>query len=305
MDDKITLWNVTIAPTHKCNLRCRDCYSNSGSNSERLDDTTIDTLLEDATKTWPSLLFFTLTGGEPFIDDIALNIARRHPDKYFQVYTNGLLIDERVAENIKELGNITPLISVEGWGIETDSVRGKGTYEKVNNVMNHLTDLDLFWGISFKLTSQNAHVHDEGFVDYFISKGAQCGRFLTYMPTGRGSDLLKVPSTEQRRRQKEVLERVDPSFLTVDYINNPTELLNGCAAAGLRYVYVDPTGDVHPCVFMPNSARFNLKDVYAGVHKAENVENLNDMLLKDSTMRRVRKEARKRSQERCCMILDS
>jgi MoaA/NifB/PqqE/SkfB family radical SAM enzyme len=37
-----------------------------------------------------------------------------HPDCYFQVFTNGQLITDDIAQQLARLGNVTPLISIEG-----------------------------------------------------------------------------------------------------------------------------------------------------------------------------------------------
>jgi len=43
-----------------------------------------------------------------------LDILEAHPDCYFQVFTNGQLITDKVAARLREIGNTTPLISIEG-----------------------------------------------------------------------------------------------------------------------------------------------------------------------------------------------
>jgi ribose 5-phosphate isomerase A len=52
-----------------------------------------------------------------------LQIFRNHPDCYFQVFTNGHFITDEVAAKLRKLGNVTPLISVEGTEIISDERR--------------------------------------------------------------------------------------------------------------------------------------------------------------------------------------
>ena len=54
-----------------------------------------------------------------------LTILSNHPDAYFQVFTNGHFITDEVARELRQLGNVTPLISVEGTEIVSDQRRGK------------------------------------------------------------------------------------------------------------------------------------------------------------------------------------
>ena len=59
------------------------------------------------------------------------DIWAKHDDCYFQVYTNGTLITDEVADRLVELGNVAPMISIEGTPEETDFRRGPGMYDKI------------------------------------------------------------------------------------------------------------------------------------------------------------------------------
>ena len=69
--------------------------------------------------------FFGIVGGEPFMHPQLLEILAAHPDCYFQVFTNGHFITPEVAAELRKLGNVTPLISVEGTEIISDERRGR------------------------------------------------------------------------------------------------------------------------------------------------------------------------------------
>ena len=69
--------------------------------------------------------FFGILGGEPFMHPQLLEILAAHPDCYFQVFTNGQFITEKIAADLRRLGNVTPLISIEGREIVSDERRGK------------------------------------------------------------------------------------------------------------------------------------------------------------------------------------
>ena len=53
-----------------------------------------------------------------------LEFLAQHPDCYFQVFTNGQLITDDVAAELRRVGNVSPLISVEGTEIVSDERRG-------------------------------------------------------------------------------------------------------------------------------------------------------------------------------------
>ena len=54
-----------------------------------------------------------------------LDILERHPDCYFQIFTNGQFITDAIAAKLRALGNVTPLVSIEGTEIVSDERRGQ------------------------------------------------------------------------------------------------------------------------------------------------------------------------------------
>ena len=91
---------LVISPTKACNLHCTGCYA-SGPGGEHLEWDVFDRIIREAKEQW-GLRFFTISGGEPFAyrsqgRDL-LDAADRHSDCFFMTYTNGTLIDERMAE---------------------------------------------------------------------------------------------------------------------------------------------------------------------------------------------------------------
>ncbi|MCX7933947.1 MAG: hypothetical protein N3A66_01655, partial [Planctomycetota bacterium] len=67
-----------------------------------------------------------MLGGEPFVWRPLLDVAERHPQSVFMVFTNGTMINDRVADRILEVGNVSPVISIEGSRQATDQRRGQG-----------------------------------------------------------------------------------------------------------------------------------------------------------------------------------
>ena len=49
-----------------------------------------------------------------------LDVLAAHPDCYFQIFTNGHLLTDELAERLRQLGNASPLISIEGSEIASD-----------------------------------------------------------------------------------------------------------------------------------------------------------------------------------------
>ena len=115
-----------ISPTMRCNLRCEGCYAFQYRRDGELTTEEFDSVISQCKDL--GIFFFTISGGEPFVREDLLDMMEKHNDAFFQIYTNGTLIDDRVADRLLELGNAAPAISVEGYEKETEARRGKGTH---------------------------------------------------------------------------------------------------------------------------------------------------------------------------------
>ncbi len=260
---------ITISPGGACNLKCIGCYAASTENLGKLLFSTFDQIIKDAKESWGAN-FFVISGGEPLLykseGKTLLDIAQLHSDCFFLMYTNGTLIDEKMAQKLAELGNITPSISVEGFERETDARRGKGVFQKILVAMQNLRDAGVPFGISITATCKNAElIGSQEFADFFFKQqGAIYGWIFHYMPIGREFTLDLLPTPEQRVSLLHKIWKLvrEEEIFIADFWNSGTAS-DGCicAARGGGYFYIDWNGDVMPCVFVPYSLH-NIVDVY-------------------------------------------
>lgn len=281
---------VTISPGKKCNLKCTGCYAASGGEfKEKLDFDLVDRIVKEKTQLWGS--FFTvISGGEPLLwksDGKGLiDLAKANPDNYFLFYTNGTLINKKIAKELAEAGNLTPAISVEGFEKETDERRGKGVFKKILEAMANLREVGVPFGISLTATKNNAEiVISDELVDFFFNEqGAIYGWIFQYMPIGRHQSLDLMVTPEQRKWMFEQEEHIihDKNVFLPDFWNGGV-YSSGCLAGGRAggYIYIEWNGNVTPCVFYPYSP-VNIKDIY------KNGGNINDVL-KTPIMKNIRK----------------
>ena len=117
------------------------------------------------------------------------------------MYTNGTLINEKMAQRMAEVGNITPAISVEGFEKETDGRRGKGVYKRILKAFENLRNTGVPFGISITAMKSNAEfVLSDEFMDfYFEQQGAIYGWIFQYMPIRRNYTLDLMVTPEQRK----------------------------------------------------------------------------------------------------------
>lgn len=215
--------------------------------------------------------FITITGGEPIMywkrikgDSRGLkDLLEEYQDMVFLMYTNGTLIDEKMAADMAQLDNITPAISIEGFKEQTDSRRGAGVYDRIMRAMDWLREHKVFFGASVTYTTQNIDaVTADEFVELLVDKGCFYAWYFMYVPVGREPDLSLMVTPQQR----EIVGRKTWQWLTTRPIFiadfwNSGPLVQGCIAAGRPngYMHVTHQGDICPCVFILYSAH-NIHD---------------------------------------------
>ena len=99
-----------LSVINSCNLRCQGCWVDVGAKQHRIEVEAANRTIAQAKAMGNS--FFGILGGEPFMHKDLLKIFEANRDVYFQVFTNGHFITDEVAARLRELGNVTPLISV-------------------------------------------------------------------------------------------------------------------------------------------------------------------------------------------------
>ncbi|UCE99656.1 MAG: radical SAM protein [Planctomycetota bacterium] len=275
---------IVFSPTQICNLKCIGCYAASAADTPAtIPYSYVDRIVGEVHDSFGSR-FITISGGEPFMyksnGKTLLDIYKKYNDMFFLSYTNGTLINDKVAAELAISANATPAISVEGFEQETDQRRGLGTYKKILSAFEHLRNAGVPFGISVTATSKNIDVllTDEFYDFYFLEQGACYMWQFQMMPIGRGKDeldLMVMP--EQRiqlyRKWEKLLAK--KRYCIADFWNSGV-LTRGCIAYGRSggYFYIDWHGNVTPCAFIPYYLD-NIYDLY------KNEKNLSDALFSD------------------------
>jgi MoaA/NifB/PqqE/SkfB family radical SAM enzyme len=261
---------LVISPTKFCNLSCPNCYANAATEKDRLEYWIVQRIVREARKLW-GVRFFVLSGGEPFAYQHEgkgiLDLAREFDDCVFMAYTNGTLINEKTARILRDLGNLTPAISVEGFEETTDKRRGKGMFSRILQTMERLKRNKVLFGISLTATRYNCkEILSDEFIDFFFNKmGASYGWIFHYMPIGRDIDISLMPTPKQRlwmwERSWEIVKK--KGIMLADFWNHGT-VSHGCIAGGREggYLHINWHGDIAPCVFFPFAVS-NIRDIYA------------------------------------------
>ncbi|NIQ40104.1 MAG: radical SAM protein [Proteobacteria bacterium] len=251
---------MILSPTWRCNLRCEGCYTLGQRRHPGIEYDLVKRILKEAKEL--GIYFVTILGGEPFVYPHLFQMLEDHPDIFFQVYTNGTLMDEEKAHRIAELGNAAVVVSCEGYEEETDRWRGKGVYRKIMDAMDYVRESRVILGSSATVTRHNVEtVASDEFIDTLVDKGVVAQMYFLYLPVNGEGDINLMVTPEQRdflRRQVIKFRREKPLFV-LDFWNDGPHV-EGCIAGGRRYFHINANGDVEPCVYT-HIAEHNIRDV--------------------------------------------
>jgi MoaA/NifB/PqqE/SkfB family radical SAM enzyme len=244
-------WAILMDPTSACNLKCTGCWAAEYGHTLNLTLDELDNIIKQGTELGTYVYLYS--GGEPLVrkKDI-ITLCERHPECLFTAFTNGTLIDEEFADEMKRVKNFVPAISVEGFEKDTDFRRGAGTFQATQRAMKLLRERKLLFGISCCYTSKNAEfIGSAEYFDAMISWGAKFCWFFTYMPVGKGAVTDLMATAEQRKymyRQVREFRQTKPLF-TMDFWNDG-EYVGGCIAGGRCFLHINAGGDIEPCAFI-------------------------------------------------------
>ncbi len=247
--------------TRRCNLRCAGCYALNREDSSRAELTParISSILQESRQLGISIAI--IAGGEPFTRPELLDITARYPGILFPIFTNGLLLDPATISRLRQQKNLIPILSLEGDLSHTDTRRGQGVHDSVNQTAENLRKNDIFFGISLTVTSANfSLLSSRDYVEGLLRLGARVLFYVEYVPVSAGSEGLVV-SDDQRRQLEIILDDYRGQYPSL-FIAFPGDesRFGGCLSSGRGFIHISPEGDVEPCPFAPYSDT-NLQDV--------------------------------------------
>ena len=237
-----------ISIINSCNLRCQGCWVDVAAKQETIEVDALSKVIHEANE--QGNYFFGIVGGEPFMHADILEIFRRHPKSYFQVFTNGHFITPDVASELRRCGNVTPLISVEGTEIVSNQRRGgtdvlNKTVEGIRNLVAHR----IITGVCTSVCKTNLDdLVNEAWVDRLIELGVLYMWYHTYRPMGPDAapELALSPEEQLRIRRFVVDMRCKKPIGIVDaYYDHNGQAL--CPAAPGFTHHISPWGDIEPC----------------------------------------------------------
>lgn len=237
-----------ISIINSCNLRCQGCWVDVAAKQEKIEVDAINRVITESKA--QGNYFYGIVGGEPFMHGEILDIFAANPDCYFQVFTNGHFITDEVARALRRLGNVTPLISVEGNEVVSDERRGRaGVLNQTMEGIRNCVANRVITGVCTSVCRTNLDdLVNEAWVDRLIELGAMYLWYHTYRPMGpEASPELALTPEEQLRIRRFVVEtRATKPIGVVDaYYDHDGRAL--CPAATGFTHHISPWGDIEPC----------------------------------------------------------
>jgi MoaA/NifB/PqqE/SkfB family radical SAM enzyme len=127
-------------------------------------------------------------------------------DCYFQLFINGTLLTDEVGKKLRKLGNVSPLISIEGLEDVSDVRRGANrVYDRSMNGIDACTQNKLLTGVATSVCKSNFKdlVSDE-FVNKCIKKGIHYLWYYIYRPVGSNPCDELALSEEENTKTKRI-----------------------------------------------------------------------------------------------------
>ena len=237
-----------ISVTDQCNLSCQGCWVTPSVPRRELDVDTLDSLVTQCKR--QGSFFFGILGGEPLLHKGLFQLFERHPDSYFLLFTNGTLITDEVAREMRRIGNVSPLISIEGSRQVSDERRGgSAVFDRTMAGLEHCRRNRLVIGAATSVCSSNMQdLASDAFIRDLSDRGVHYLWYYIYRPVGPkpSPELALAPEqiTELRRFIVDVRDRA-PMMIVDAYWDHEGKAL--CpAAVGIAH-HIGPGGDVEPC----------------------------------------------------------
>ena len=237
-----------ISVTNSCNLKCQGCWSTPSSPPAMLSPEILQRIIRESNE--QGTYFFGILGGEPLLYQWLFDVIAGHPESYFLLFTNGTVLSEDHARRMKELGNVSPLVSIEGLARVSDERRGgAGVFEKALRGLKECVHARLVTGVATSVCQSNfSELVSEAFARDLVRRGVHYLWYYIYRPVGPN------PSPELALNESQILElrrfmvelRARIPLLVVDaYWDHDGQAL--CpAAVGISH-HINPWGDVEPC----------------------------------------------------------
>lgn len=285
------VWNFTNA----CNLRCKHCYQDSGIKAD--DELTLPEkidIIDQFGQAYVAMVAFA--GGEPTLSGDLDPVLKRcqHYGIHTTIASNGWKLTAQRCRQLADVGLRYAEVSLDSINpAEHDQFRGvPGAWQKsVHGIKNVVATKGLRAGVAMCVHRDNFD-QVERMIQFAIEIGASCFAHFNFIPVGRGKEMVQKDITPQQREELLDLLHTHMQSRKIGIIstapqfgrfcmmhagqdelvacshagNGPgtkarvvAKYLGGCGA-GRTYACLQPSGNLTPCVYMPNRTMGNVRE---------------------------------------------
>ena len=263
MSEHSGLQILELEITNKCNLDCKHCYVDK-KNPKTMDKKTLFRLIDEANQLEPHDLIFT--GGEPLLEKEllfeAVNYAKGKSFKRIGLLTNGLLIDDNLADQLKIFDIIQ--LSIDDVSYQEGKGYRPNYLSKLDSVLKFLKGKNIPLKIQCTINKSNLKNFSK-ILEYAKSLEIPIG-FNRTSPVGSACSLDRKVIL-QKEELKEALELINSNLdpimvkcsdpLTVlinkdkkDFTLESKKCICGGCTAGIAGCYVSVEGEVYACALL-------------------------------------------------------
>ena len=230
----VVVWNTT----RRCNLNCVHCYSKSENKiySGELTTQEAKVFVKDIAEYGVNVLLFS--GGDPLLRHDLFEVANFASDAGLRTVlsTNGTLITETLAGQLKDAGFSYVEVSIDGIGETNNKFRGKKeAFERAVEGIRNCLKAGIKTGLRFTVTKYNFK-DLPGIFELIETEGIPRACFYHLAYVGRGTEITKDDLTHEETR--EFIDYVLKKAETFHSKNLTTEILTVDNHADAAYLYL-------------------------------------------------------------------
>lgn len=259
LDSKNGLKGILFLVTQACNLSCYHCsLGNSPSVSSKISKEFFYKIIDDVVSLGAKTLL--VSGGEPLLRPDLFDLLDYAAQRLrVTLLTNGTLIGQKEARQIKETGVAEVIISIDGITPQThDHLRGKGSFESIIKGIDFMKKegLEERIDLSFCLSKINIEEALE-FPKFAENIGVKRVTFLPLKKLGKASDIWEDLKPDKKQYEKFLINLYEIFFhqgFTIK-VNSPLSGFHPAVRPGEQVstcpfgtqLIVNGDGDIYPC----------------------------------------------------------
>ncbi len=263
--------HAQVALTNRCPQKCAYCYNKSRAGIA-MDTETILRTIRDLKKL--GVFWIGFTGGEPLLNKEIVRITQSVGDDCTsKLFTTGCHLTPQLAADLKGAGLASVSISLDHWKEEIhDAARGyRGAFATAVKAIEIFKSLGgVHVGVSAVLSKEMlAKDRAEEYLSFLSGLGIAEAWLSETKPSTDAFWHDNAAITENERTSLIALQdRYNKAGeMTINYLGHFEAAEHFGCTAGHKMIYVDPFGEVNPCVFIPatfgNVKNKPISEIYA------------------------------------------